>query len=157
MGSQRGHAEALVGVPDLDRGVAAGRDDVLSSTAENDVIDPVCVMLHGLEIRLLRVLYIPDPIINIKINDTSNTIHKLSLTIQLPDNTVSARTVQPLEIVVILKRIDSSSVTSLTLVTDHKRHLDFASSSHEYFFLASFRCLNAYLGAEQIKRSLSNI
>ena len=63
----------------------------------------------------------------------TQVIHKLSLTIQLPDNTVSARTVQPLEIVVILKRIDTSSVTSLTLVTSPDKMMIMMSYQSHFF------------------------
>ena len=81
MRPQRGHAEALVGVPDLygeyhciwegrflrlcipdlDGGVAAGGDNVLAAAAEHDVVDPVGVVLHGLQVRVLRVLHVPYP------------------------------------------------------------------------------------------------
>ena len=54
VGSQGGHAEALVGVPNFDGGVARRRYDVLPPAAELDVIHPVRVMLHRLKIWLLQ-------------------------------------------------------------------------------------------------------
>lgn len=33
---------------------------VLATTTEDNVIDPVCVVLHGLDVRLLLVLAVPD-------------------------------------------------------------------------------------------------
>ena len=46
---------------DFDGGVAAGGDDVLAAAAEHDVVDPVGVVLHGLQVRVLRVLHVPYP------------------------------------------------------------------------------------------------
>ena len=46
---------------DLDGGVAAGGYDVLAAAAEHDVVDPVGVVLHGLKVRVLRVLHVPYP------------------------------------------------------------------------------------------------
>ena len=103
---QCGHAEPLVGVPHLDRGVAAGGDDVLAPAAEDNVVDPVSVVFHGLEVRLL-VLNIPDP-----------------------DDAVPACTVQPLEVVVVLEGVDPGPVAPLALLADDEGDLNLPTGCH---------------------------
>ena len=104
--TQRGHTETFVGIPHLHCGVTAGRDDVLPATAEDDIIDPVSVMLHGLEVRLL-VLNIPDP-----------------------DDAVPACTVQPLEVVVVLEGVDPGPVAPLALLADDEGDLNLPTGCH---------------------------
>ena len=47
---ERGHAESFVCVPHFDGGVRAGRDNVFAATAQLDVVYPISVVLHALEI-----------------------------------------------------------------------------------------------------------
>ena len=61
---------------------------------------PVCVVLHGLEVGLLAVLYVP-----------------------YPDDGVPSGGVEAAEERVVLQGVDPGAVTPLAFVADHKRHL----------------------------------
>ena len=48
-----------MGVPDFDGGVAGGGYESASAAADDDVVDPVRVMLHRLDVRVLRPMRVP--------------------------------------------------------------------------------------------------
>ena len=62
---------------------------------------PICVMLHGLEVRVLRISDIPNS-----------------------DDGISTRSVKPVQVGIVLKRVHPGPVTSLTFLSDDKRHLN---------------------------------
>lgn len=74
---------------------------VLAAAAQHDVVDPVCVVLHGLDVRVALVLAVP-----------------------YSDDGVSAGRVEPLQVWVILQGVDGGSVMLLDLITDHKGYLE---------------------------------
>ena len=57
-------------------------------------------MLHGLEVRVLRISDIPNS-----------------------DDGISTRSVKPVQVGIVLKRVHPGPVTSLTFLSDDKRHL----------------------------------
>ena len=92
-----------------------------TSAAENYVVHPVCVVLHGLEVRVLRILHIPYP-------ERLCKRYLLFMTCDQPlspDDAVSPRAVQPLEVVIVLETVYPRPVAALTLVPNHKTHLKF--------------------------------
>ena len=48
-----------MGVPNFDGGVAGGRNERSPTAANDDVVDPICVMLHGLDVSVLRSRSVP--------------------------------------------------------------------------------------------------
>ena len=97
---------------------------IQTSAAENYVVHPVCVMLHGLEVRVLRILHIPYPerLCKCMVLYSFMTCDHQPLS---PDDAVSPRAVQPLEVVIVLEAVYPGPVAALTLVPDHKTHLEF--------------------------------
>ena len=96
-----------MGIPDLYCGVATGGDDVLPPATELNVINPVGVVLHGLEVGFLGVAHVP-----------------------YSNDAVPASAIKPLEVVVILKRVDPGSVTPLPLLPDDEGHLHLPPAGH---------------------------
>jgi hypothetical protein len=73
---------------------------ILPATTQDDVVDPVGVVLHRSDIGLFAAVAVP-----------------------YSDDSVSPGRVKPVEVRVVLQRIHSSSVLPLGLISDHERHL----------------------------------
>lgn len=74
---------------------------VLAATAQHNVVDPVSVVFHGLDVWISLVLAVP-----------------------YPNDGVTAGRVKPLQVWVILQRVDRRAVKLFHLITDNKRYLE---------------------------------
>lgn len=80
---------------------------VFSPTAEDDIIDPVSVMLHRLPVVVLGTLAVP-----------------------YSDDTVSSSRIEPAEVWIVLKGVDPRSVVPLHFISYDEGDLDIAKTKH---------------------------
>ena len=94
------HTKAFVSIPNFDGSVRASRNEVFSAATKLDIVDPVCVMFHWLNVRFLHVSHIP-----------------------YSYNGVTTSSVQAAQVWIILQRIDTGPMTPFAFLADYKRNL----------------------------------